>query len=159
MTKQLQTTRLILRPIASKHIDPIGQAAGTTDSDRIKTLVRNSEEWWQSYGYGVWVILDAESEDCLGWCGLRPEMSPDAPELFYGLAVNAQGNGFATEAGLAVLDFVFSCGQVNAVWAATKYANTASIGVMQRIGMEFENCTDLDGVESVIYRICNTVGK
>ena len=55
-----------------------------------------------------------------------------------------------TEAGLAVLDFVFSCGHVNAVWAATRYSNTASISVMQRLGMEFENRTDLDGVDSVI---------
>jgi len=74
MPKQLQTSRLILRPIASKHINSIVQAAGTADSDRIKTLVRNSEEWWQSYGYGVWVILDAESEDCIGWCGLQPSI-------------------------------------------------------------------------------------
>lgn len=102
-----------------------------------------------------WLIVDSESEMPLGWCGVRPGNSPNEPELLYGLAPAAKGRGIATEAARAVVEYVLQLPGVESVWAATEPSHSASIGVMQRIGMTLEGCGELDGVDSVIYRIRN----
>jgi len=143
----------MLRPIEPEDADRIARAAGTTDTDRVASLIQNSALWWRSHGYGVWVVLDSEGDQALGWYGLRPIPSPSTPELLFGLARHVQGQGLATEAGRAVLNHVFKVGAVTLVWGATVPANKPSIGVMERIGMQFESRKDLDGVDSVIYKI------
>ena len=159
MPTDLHTERLTLRPISSDDVEQVAKLAGTDDTDRVAKLAQNSADWWRAHDYGVWVIEADQNSGCIGWCGLRPEMSPDAPELFYGLDSNARGKGFATEAGLAVLNYVLVQPGISSVWAAAEYSNTSSIAVMQRLRMTFESRTDLDGVDSVIYRVTNTTGS
>jgi RimJ/RimL family protein N-acetyltransferase len=152
----LQSSRLKLRPLSADDVEAVERAAGSTDPSRISTLVNRSACWWHTHGFGVWVITDPLTEQILGWCGLRPEPTPDSPELFYGLAQSARGMGFATEAASTVVNYVFATLGVDSVWAATEHSNESSFGVMQRIGMRQESRTVLDGVDSVIYRIRNS---
>ena len=49
-----------------------------------------------------------------------------------------QRNGYAAEAGAALVDFGFTQWQVRRIVATTEYANTASVGVMRRIGMRVD---------------------
>ncbi len=152
----LKSSRLILRPLSADDAEAVAKTAGSTDPSRISKLVVRSASWWLAHGFGVWVITDPKSEHILGWCGLRPEPTPESPELFYGLAESERGMGFATEAASTVVRHVFATLEVDSVWAATEHSNESSIGVMQRIGMQREDRTILDGVDSAIYRIRNS---
>jgi ribosomal-protein-alanine N-acetyltransferase len=127
--------------------------AATQDIARIETLICNSHDWWQRCGYGMWVVLPKDEISLIGWCGMRPIQSPDMPELFYGLSAPARGHGFAAEAARAVIDFAFKRPGIKGVWAATTPDHAASIRVMERSGMSFDCRAQLDGVDSVIYRI------
>ena len=134
-------------------IEALVMVSGNKDPARITNLCNRSTVWWSSYGYGVWIIVDPNGDQVIGWCGLRPEPLPDSPELFFGLSPESRGKGLATEAATTVIRYVLGHDSVASVWAATEHSNEGSVGVMQRAGMLREGRRTLDGVDSVIYRI------
>jgi RimJ/RimL family protein N-acetyltransferase len=152
----LRTERLLMQPATVDDIEPLARMAGA--AERVAALIRSSTQWWHTHGYGVWVILDPETQLRIGWCGLRPGNSPLAPELLYGLDRAVHGRGLATEAARAAVGFAFSLPGVRSVWAATGLNNAASAALMERIGMAFERRDRLDGTESLIYRVRKTDG-
>jgi RimJ/RimL family protein N-acetyltransferase len=74
--------------------------------------------------------------------GLRPAPTVKnyTPEfgLFYAISPRYQGQGFATEAAQALLDYAFQHLHLKRVVATTDTDNLASIGVMKKLGMLVE---------------------
>lgn len=58
--------------------------------------------------------------------------------LFWAIDPRHQRRGFATEAGLAMIEFAFSELQLSRIIASTEYKNDPSIGVMRKLGMRIE---------------------
>jgi ribosomal-protein-alanine N-acetyltransferase len=149
----LNTERLLLRPAIREDVESLARVSGATTTERIIALVERSMVWWSDHGYGLWVLLDPKTQELVGWCGLRPGSSARDPEVIYGLATSARGSGLATEAVRAVVAFAFGNPDVHSVWAATAPTNYASVAVMERVGMTFDRRGELDGIQSLIYRI------
>jgi RimJ/RimL family protein N-acetyltransferase len=63
----------------------------------------------------------------------RPEMG-----LFWALARDARGQGYATEAARALIAYAFGTLHLARIVATTEHDNAASIAVMQRLGMTVE---------------------
>ena len=77
--------------------------------------------------------------ELIGNCGVRRD-SPEAREadMGYELDSNYWGNGYATEAARAVLDFGFSHMKVERVSAWCLADNVGSARVLEKIGMDVE---------------------
>jgi RimJ/RimL family protein N-acetyltransferase len=75
----------------------------------------------------------------IGNCGIRRD-SPEAREADMGYELDPQhwGNGYATEAARAVLDFGFSHMKVTRVTAWCIADNVGSARVLEKIGMKLE---------------------
>ena len=58
--------------------------------------------------------------------------------LYYAFSPASQGQGYATEAVRALIDFAFNVLRLRRIVATTTYENTRSIGVMRRVGMRIE---------------------
>jgi len=58
--------------------------------------------------------------------------------LYYAFSPTSQGQGYATEAVRALIDFAFNVLRLRRIVATTTYENTRSIGVMRRVGMRIE---------------------
>ncbi len=63
----------------------------------------------------------------------RPEMG-----LFWALAEDARGQGYATEAARALTDYAFGTLKLARIVATTEHDNASSIAVMRRLGMTVE---------------------
>ncbi len=76
-----------------------------------------------------------------GFCGFR--FFGDGPEieLMYGLRAEYWGMGFATEACLAAIEYLWRSTGVQQVYARTDPPNEGSVGVMRRLGMMHESTT------------------
>ena len=76
--------------------------------------------------------------------GLRPApmqgVANNTPEfgLFYAISPHHRGQGYATEAARALVDYAFEHLRLKRVVATTDYDNLASIGVMEKLGMRIE---------------------
>src|SRR5205814_1085253 len=73
--------------------------------------------------------------------GSAGRMSPEFG-LFWAVAKEFQGCGYATEAAGAMIDFAFRELRLQRVVATTSYDNEASMAVMRKLGMRIERNPD-----------------
>jgi len=105
--------------------------------------------------YGDRALVLRETGAMIGQVGLVPSLGPfgtlpgfgadpdaasarrNVPEvgLYWGLAPEHRGRGYATEAARALIDFAFAALNLRRIVATTEYDNTASQAVMRQLGM------------------------
>ena len=81
------------------------------------------------------VIACKKTDRFIGSCGLVPLEDGNA-ECYYTLLPQYQGQGYATEAVRALLDYAFTKLELNEVTAYASEENEASIQVALRLGMK-----------------------
>ncbi|EON72586.1 GNAT family N-acetyltransferase [Lysinibacillus sphaericus] len=89
----------------------------------------------QSYEFAV---TDKDSGEVLGAIALSNNPSFNQGELAYWIGEPYWGNGYATEAAQAILQFAFKEKKLHKVFARYFSSNPASGKVMEKIGMEKE---------------------
>ena len=97
----------------------------------LEACVRMSEE-----GSGARLAIDRAADKAfIGWCGLT-RWNPDyrSASMGYCLDGEAWGQGYATEAGRAVLQWAFDALDLNRVQAETDTRNAASARVLEKLG-------------------------
>ena len=144
----LETDRLILRPAVVDDAliyrrlwterDPRVPPHRTIDAegrptvDDIATRIRTESS---ATGPRLLTVERKGAGDVIGYCGLilRGHGSPEEPELAYELLRSAHGNGYATEAGRAVVGWATSAGYPR-LWAGVRDWNIASRRVLAKLG-------------------------
>lgn len=91
---------------------------------------------------GVWyqvAIQLRETGELIGDCGFSfLDDCPEQAEIGYSLARPYHGQGYATEAVIRLLDYLFDTWDLHRVRAACDVENTRSMLLMERIGMRRE---------------------
>ena len=159
----IETERLRLRMVSPDDLDDlarlfadpdvvkyIGDGQPASREDAAKTI-ESMTAHWQKQGFGRWIVADKVSGTFIGFGGLRSLFG--APEVVYHLAKRNWGKGLATELGRAALRFGFEDRGFDRIVAIAKPANSASIHVMEKLGMEFEKEARYYDLEVVQYGI------
>jgi len=140
----LQTERLLLRGWKESDLDPLAHMMANPEVARfIGGVQPRSSVWraiamyvglWALSGYGFWVIERKSDGAFLGRVGLwRPESWPGI-ELAWSLDRPYWGNGYATEAASAVLDYGFADLQMPRLVSLIDPENAPSQRVARRLG-------------------------
>lgn len=110
---------------------------------------------YKNYGYGRWAVHTRHNGAFIGWCGLkfRPERSET--DLGYRFIKSAWGQGYATEAARATLDYGFGKCNLATIGAVAQTGNIASLKVIEKCGMQFVRFGMIDGFAVKIYRLQN----
>lgn len=153
----IETDRLILRafreedraPLAAINGDPrvgewLGGAIDRTASDAL--LDRLNAEIARD-GFGFFAAERKADSRLVGMIGIRAQKdAPPAPclELGWRLAVEAQGQGYATEGARALLNWGFATQGNDEILAWTAASNLRSQAVMRRIGIDPDPARDFD---------------
>jgi RimJ/RimL family protein N-acetyltransferase len=158
---ELLTPRLRLRGFASGDADAL--AAMYADSEVMRFLggvIDREESWrklalhvghWALRGYGNWAVERRSDGVFLGRAGLwNPEGWPGL-EVGWKFARHAWGQGFATEAGRAALDWAWSSLDVARIISLIHPENTASVRVAERLGMTRAGETTLRDKPVVVF--------
>jgi RimJ/RimL family protein N-acetyltransferase len=86
-------------------------------------------------------ILLQTTQQVIGTCGIRMATAhAQEAELGYALHPDHWGQGYATEAAQGMLAFGFQTLRLQWVWAECRPANTASVRVLERLGMRQQRC-------------------
>jgi RimJ/RimL family protein N-acetyltransferase len=98
------------------------------------------------HGIGYWAIhrsspVTSPETPMIGFCGFRFVDGGAEIELMYGLRAEHCGRGFATEACLAVIEYLWQSTGFQQVYARTDPPNEGSVEVMGRLGMTHESTT------------------
>jgi RimJ/RimL family protein N-acetyltransferase len=113
-------------------------------------------------GFCLWSVVERGSRLLIGHCGLQRLGQTGEIEIGWWLARDRWGQGLATEAARRVLAFAWEEVHLPRIVSIVQPANTASIGVMKRIGMQFERRArhgdfglfDAD-IEILVYALAN----
>ncbi|MBK5418082.1 GNAT family N-acetyltransferase [Pseudomonas sp. TH31] len=163
------TARLILRPPnaedltrlfdiygdpATNQFNPAGPLADTRQAE---VLLNGWLNHWNDNGYGQWAISTRKAPDhVLGFGGIALYNYRDVQRLNLGYRLDAAawGKGYATELGSAALEFAFTDLEAEQVYALVRPAHSASIGVLEKIGMQpFGELDDVTGQpQSLVYK-------
>ena len=146
-TPTLETERLRLRPVADADADALWamhsdahvlrywDSPPWADRSRAQRFIAASRTMAED-GSGVRLAIDRAADGrFLGWCSLS-RWNPDyrSAAIGYCLAEPAWGQGYATEAARAVLDWAFGTLDLNRVQAETDTRNLASARVLEKLG-------------------------
>lgn len=161
-----QTPRLVLRDWRAGDMDRFAQLTntpavmrwlgGVLDADKLAAFEDRVIGFQQRLGHTFWVIERLAdgghlSGEMLGFCGLKVIDAPGAGfpgevEIGWRLREDAWGRGYAREAAAASLDLGFGRFGAREIFAITNIGNTASWGLMKRLGMRRRE--ELDFVDS-----------
>jgi ribosomal-protein-alanine N-acetyltransferase len=162
----LETARLVLRGFQPDDIEPYA-ALIFADSEVMRYLPKRDtpareraertmdffNEHWTQYPNGPWAVQLRETGELIGHCGLRFIPDIGETEVLYAFGKDFWGNGYATEAARASVDFGFEQAMLQRIVALADPANTASRRVMKKCGLTFEKETHLFGMDVVYYAV------
>lgn len=146
-TPTLQTARMRLRPFtdtdadalfalhSNAHVLRYWDSAPWTEPARAQLFLATCRQM-EEQGSGARLAMERSSDGTfLGWCGLsrwNPEYR--SASLGYCLEESAWGQGYATEATGALLQWAFDTLDLNRVQAETDTRNLASMRVLEKLG-------------------------
>ena len=149
----LTTARLTLRPFSPEDAPALHRMAATPgvmqyfptpeppDLARVERIIARQLGEWEERGYAWWAVTLPVDDTLLGWCGLQYLPDTSETEVGYLLGRAWWGNGYATEAARASVDFGFEHFDFAEIIGITHPNNTASQNVLKKCGMHFTAAT------------------
>ncbi|PZP47983.1 MAG: GNAT family N-acetyltransferase [Azospirillum brasilense] len=120
-------------PEVRRHLLPLTRPESDAMLDRI-------DQHFAEHGWGAWAVEERASGQLIGLCGLAHVRweAPFTPavEIAWRFTASRHGQGLAREAAERVLDAGFGPLGLERIVAFTVPANTASWGLMERLGMK-----------------------
>lgn len=169
-----ETARLVLRDWRERDWAPFWEGTNTPSVMRWIGGVADATEraaaqarllsYRREFGHTFWCVERKGDGAVLGFCGLKRCQERDGPfgkmEAGWRLREDAWGWGYAKEAATASLELAFARFGADEVVALTFAGNSASWGLMRRLGMErreefdFEDTMwQLDDPHAIAYAI------
>jgi RimJ/RimL family protein N-acetyltransferase len=142
----LTTPRLRLRAFRADDLDPY---AGYCADERFMQYlmagrpISREEAWanmasilghWALRGYGVFALERRDDGAMIGFSGLLNPLGWPGLEVCWGLGPVHWGQGFATEAVEAVIDWAFARDEVDELISLIHPDNTRSMALAERVG-------------------------
>ena len=131
-----------IRNVGDRGIRTVEQAAEAMADGPLKL--------YENYGYGPFRVALADSDEPIGICGLFKRDNLDDPDIGFGLLPDYCGKGLAYEAAAAVSEHAqFSLGLARMI-AIVSPGNVPSIGLIEKLGLNFEKMLLMPGDDEEI---------
>jgi RimJ/RimL family protein N-acetyltransferase len=158
----IETERLLLRRFSDEdldeffalHSDPeVTRFIRALDRAEAEERLRKDEVEWRQRGHGILAVLERQSGAFLGRTGLKYWPQFGETEVGWILRRGAWGQGYATEAARACVEWGFAHLAVPYLTAMIVPANTHSVAVAARLGMTPLREDELLGESVVVYAL------
>lgn len=161
MACHLETERLALSPLDATDAElyaelinergPGARGFGTTVLGANDNLAKMAHEAEES-GLGLLAVRRRAEGDFIGYCGLLVgRASIDEPEIAFELFRQAHGQGYATEAAVAIIEAAKATGRYR-LWSTVRAWNHPSFRVLKKTGFRQDH-TDTDDKGTLVYLI------
>lgn len=169
MEKITETERLILRAWAFEDADALFEICrdaevmrhiGTRQPYRRVDEAKAFLDWAVAYqnenGFCRWAVVEKQTGKIIGSCGFARRKRVDI-ELGYLFARRVWGNGYATEAARACLEYGFAALDFRRVIALTDIDHAASQKVLEKIGFRRRGIERYEDDEDMVYEIVRSI--
>lgn len=160
----LETERLYLREFSSLdavhfyNLNNDPDVLKYTGNEPFKSLLE-AQEFIVNYsdytinGYGRWAVCLKETDEFLGWCGLKKDENSGEVDLGFRFYKRNWGKGYATESGLACINYGFHHLLLNKIIGRAYIDNLASICVLKKCKFNFVKKFKYDNQSAVLFEL------
>lgn len=145
----IETERLQMREFTLGDIDAVYEFQTNPDVTRFMggdgaVKVRADAEriireiWlveYEKYGYARYALVHKGDQRVIGFCGLKFVPEAGLPDIGYRMLPEYWGQGLATEAARAVIDYARRVLNVEKFFGEVVEQNVASINVLEKLGL------------------------
>lgn len=124
--------------------------------DNAFSSIAEAEDFLKNYsdykrnGYGRWAVLDKNSTEFLGWCGLK--FDGKETDIGFRFFEEHWGKGYATESAKACLEYGFEELSLTEIIGRAMKENLASHKVLSKIGLNFSHEIEKENHNWLIYK-------
>jgi len=119
-----------------------------TSIEQSKKIIENVHKQYEKNGIGRWAIIDKNTDEFIGWTGLKYEEKVREDFNYYDLGYRLKkkfwGKGIATETSLISLEYGFNVLNLKKISATAHIGNKASNKVLQKVGFRFVEEIQID---------------
>jgi ribosomal-protein-alanine N-acetyltransferase len=101
-----------------------------------REFLENYIPGYKKYNRGRWVVELKSTGEIIGWAGLKFHEEENVTDVGYRLYKKCWGNGYATEATKACIEYGFSVLKADRIIAHARKENVASLRVLEKCGMK-----------------------
>ncbi|HNP36583.1 MAG TPA: GNAT family N-acetyltransferase [Woeseiaceae bacterium] len=123
----------------------VGDRGVRTIEDATNALKAGAFRLYERCGYGPYRVTLRATGETLGICGLFRRDNLDDPDIGFSLLPDFRGQGYASEAAMAVCTHAREHLSMPRLIALVAPENTASIGLIRKLGMHFERMITMPG--------------
>lgn len=143
-----QTDRLLLRTLAEEDLDAVldfwgdeevmKYCGGAGSREREERALKFYINLQNERGYSPYAVILKENAELIGVCGFNPPYDHEYMELMYHFAKKYWGKGFATEAGIACVNYAREYLNAEKIVAYIDPNNQASEKVLTKLGFIYQ---------------------
>ena len=117
-----------------------------------KDFLTNYDQY-KKYNVGRLAVIEKTTLKFIGWCGLKYSLEKNEYDIGFRFYRQYWNNGYATETATKCLEFGFKDLGLQRIVGRVMKENTASIKVLEKIGMTLKETFDFDGHNGIIYEL------
>ncbi|MBY5993532.1 GNAT family N-acetyltransferase [Ferrimonas balearica] len=151
MTIKIDTPRLQMReftpedaaavlafsvPEVTRYTGDAGAIATLADAQRVINDIWLAE--YRRHGYARYALVHKADQRVIGFCGLKYEPHLGGPDLGYRMLPEYWGQGLATEAAAAALDYGQQVLKLDPIYAEVVAENHASRRIIEKLGLVWQ---------------------
>ena len=156
----LETERLVIRPFRLADLDAYSRIVADPAVMRLLTGKAQTRGEARLYieecitserdnGYSRYAVSLRDTDELIGFCGFR--MIHDEIDFGWRYAKRHWNSGYGTEAARSVLKYGLEVLKLPLLVAVALPENTASIRIMQKLGMERDGFGEWEGKQTIRY--------
>ena len=165
MIRTIVSRRLSLRPLAVSDIRALHRLwmdqyvrrflwdDTIVSFKQTEDIIKRSAQLFDQHGFGIWGVREHYSSRLIGFAGYWHFRTPLSLELLFGVAADHWGRGIATESSRCVIRYGFEVLRFRTIEASTDVTNRASVRVIEKLGMSFQQRAEVDGLDTVFYSL------
>ncbi|KAN0025375.1 hypothetical protein ACTFIU_003636 [Dictyostelium citrinum] len=127
--------------------------------DQCREAIKNIQNQYKLNGTGRMAVIIKETNEFIGWAGLKLEHNINGHESFYDIGYRFikryWGKGYATEATQFFINYGFNIMKIDKICAFVDKDNIASRKVLEKSGLKFIEMFKDDDNEEAWYEIFN----
>ena len=131
----------------------IGDRGVRSHDDALRYLAEGPRASYAANGFGLWRVERREDGAIVGMCGLLRRETLPHPDIGYAYLPAFRGQGYAVEAGAAVLRRGFETLGLPRILAIVTEANAGSVRVLERLGMSCQGPQQI-GEDTLLVYAC-----
>ena len=123
--------------------------------EKVKHLMDWTFQNYKRFGFGFWAIIDKNSGEFIGDCGLSMQKIDGEwlPEIGYHIKKQYHNKHYASDAAKLVKEYIFKYYTYPRLYSYTNKGNVVSVKVMQNNNMSFLKEYSEDGETYVVYAV------